>query len=223
MDFYKYVKNLFTKESKGYIEEPILKEKIDTGLCREVLKDGRFDFDFGSRESDSMIEYDSQRPNILIIDDSPGITSIVIDYFEELHHAGIIDIHKFNILAFSGKHAPFLMNNTLIDYDIKKIDYAIIDIILPGRMKVCSKQTKMDGIDVSIILNEKYHCDNFVFFTGNVVSEYIDYIKEKVDRYFKYFGTHIKEQIIFKKGGEQDTKLEFEDLMKGKYNINRLK
>lgn len=146
--------------------------------------------------------HDINKNNIIIIDDSPGIVSVLEDFIKEVEKNGDINLDDYNVMTFSDKYAPFVLKRTLEELDLKKVDFAIIDIILPGKMKQGEKYFKLDGVDVAILLYEKYGCTNFVFFTGNIISEYVDYIKEKVDKFEDVFNKDIRDFIIFK--GDKD-------------------
>jgi len=217
------IKNIFFAVKKWIrIFRSYFKDNNDNkdNIYDNLIPKNKSKFNFENQDKEILKNYVPGKKNIIIIDDSPGIISIVVDMLEELHSNKKINLHEYNILKFYGKFAPFLLEYTLEKNNITKIDYAIIDIILPGRLKIDGIQKRLDGIDTAILLNKQYNCNNFVFYTGNVVSEYIDFIKEKVDRFYDFFGIHIKEQIIFKGEGD-DAKFKFEDLLLNKYDINR--
>jgi len=160
-------------------------------------------------------EYDPAKKNIIIIDDSRGIVSIIEDIINDIEKEGIINLDEYNILTFYDKYAPFVLKRTLESIDIDKIDYAIIDIVLPGKMNLGDKLTRLDGIDVAILLNEEYKCHNLCFYTGNVISEYVDYIKLKVNKFENNFDEKIDRFIIFKGNKNyQETKADIVKLFK---------
>lgn len=202
-------------------QEPLTEEEE---FLRELLPE-KGDYDFSLPVKRVIENFDPAKKNLVIIDDSKGIVSVVQDMLEELHKEGRINIEEYNVLPFFDKYAPFVMEETLNELGDIKVDLAIIDIILPGKMKRDGKYFKKDGVDVAHVLNRKYGCENFVFFTGNVVSEYIEFIREKVERFHKYFGKHIKEHMIFKGDNDdgESTKFEFERLFKGDYNTSKSK
>lgn len=146
--------------------------------------------------------YDKNKKNILIIDDSRGIVSVIEDFINEVQRNKSINLSEYNILTFYGKYSSFVLEKTLNVLSPITIDYAIIDIVLPGKIKRNNETVKMDGIDISILLNSQYNCNNFCFFTGNVVSEHIEYINEKVVKFSDFFNTDIRNYIIFK--GDKD-------------------
>lgn len=165
--------------------------------------------------------FDSSKPSILIIDDSKGIISIVEDYIAECG----INKDSYNILSFYGNFAPFVMVQTLQQlkdkYGFVKVDYAIIDIVLPGKMKVDGKYVKWDGIDVAIYLHGAYNLRNFVFYTGNIINAYVEFIKDKVEKFSSYFNKDMTSHVIFK--GESSDELTVKEfcklLLKEKYAV----
>lgn len=145
-------------------------------------------------------QFKPNRKNILIIDDSKGITSIVEDFVAE-----IVDVTEYNVLVFYGLNAAFVMKATLKrleELGLEKIDYAIIDIVLPGKMKVDNKYERLDGIDISIYLNKMYSLENFIFYSGNILNSYVDYIEEKIAKFKDHFNKNLKNYIILK--GQSD-------------------
>lgn len=144
-------------------------------------------------------EYIRENNNILIIDDSRGIVSIVEDMIYEIgKDASILDVSKYNILSFFDRYAPFVLKETLDTLKPLEIEFAIIDIMLPGKIKVDGMNTRMDGVDVAILLNTEYNCKNFIFFTGNTLAEYVDYISDKMDKFKAHFNKDMEDFIIFK-------------------------
>ena len=165
-------------------------------------------------------DFDPTKKNILIIDDSKGVISIVEDYISECN----INLDDFNILTFYDTYAPFVMINTLKELEsrgLTKIDYAIIDIVLPGKIKQDNSYIRLDGIDVAKILHETYDCHNLCFYTGNIVNMYVEFIKHKTDAFYDYFKRSISDFLIFKtSGSEEEVKSDFCNLLtKHKYNI----
>lgn len=142
-------------------------------------------------------KYDPSKPSILLIDNSKYILSMLEDY---LTLCGVTE-EKYNILKFFDMYAPFVMIETLQKLEplgLKKIEYAIIDIVLPGKFYKNNKVLRMDGIDVSIFLEETYDCKKFLFFSGNVVNSYVSYIEEKIKKFKEHFGLELKEYIVNK-------------------------
>ena len=83
--------------------------------------------------------YNPNKKTIIIIDDSKGIISVIEDFLKEVELNKDINLNDYNILTFYDKYAPFVLKETLEtlseNYNIK-IDYAIIDIVLPGKIRV---------------------------------------------------------------------------------------
>jgi CheY-like chemotaxis protein len=167
-------------------------------------------------------KFNKNKPTILIVDDSKGIVSIVEDYIQEE-----IDVTEYNILTFFGDYAPFVMKETLDKlntvHGLNKIDYAIIDIVLPGKFKENDQLVRIDGVDVAIYINGQFNCTNFVFYTGNILNAYIEFIEAKVMKFKEYFGESLKDYMILKISSEEKTKEKFTRLFKNYYVANRTK
>lgn len=163
-------------------------------------------------------KFDEKKPSILIIDDSRYILSMVEEY---LAICGVTE-ENFNILKFYGVYAPFVMKETLkelAELGLTKIEYAIIDIVLPGKFKEGNKVVKMDGIDVSIFINEQFKCNKFLFFSGNVLNIYIDFIQEKINKFQDYFKEDLKKYIVIKTKGDDYIINKFNKLLQDKISI----
>ena len=141
--------------------------------------------------------YDPYKKTIVVIDDSRGIVSIVEDFIKDAEDKGYINLNDYNILTFYDDCAPFIMKETLRKID-PDVEFAIIDIVLPGKISENGIFVRMDGIDVAEVLHNEFGCNNFIFFTGNVVSEYVDYMKNKILRFNKIFNKNIEDFIVFK-------------------------
>jgi len=161
------------------------------------------------------LKYTKQK-HVVIIDDSYGIVDVVKEYVHKIIDVNDdVNLNQIDILPFGGMHAPFILIEALKKLDLKHIDYAVIDIVLPGKMTVGGINTKYDGIDVAIHLNEFYGCNNFVFYSGNVVSEYVEYIGEKMSKFEAHFDRSLKDFIIYKGDlNESQTIEEFTKLFK---------
>lgn len=165
-------------------------------------------------------KFDFKKPTILIIDDSKGIVSIAEDFVSEQ-----INKSDFNIISFWGVHAPFVMKETLIklkEQGLNCIDYAVIDIVLPGRVKDKEKTVRMDGIDVAIFLNDEFKCQKFMFYSGNILNAYLDFIEEKFNRFKDYFGKSMKNFIVIKTDTEEKTKEKFRKLFNGEFYATKI-
>ena len=159
--------------------------------------------------------------NIVIIDDSYGIVDVVKEYVEKILLSNEI-FKTTGVLAVAGIHAPFVLTEVLKELELKKIDYAIIDIVLPGKMIINNQNVKFDGIDVAIHLHKNYGCTNFCFYSGNVVSEYVEFIGEKMKKFTNHFNKDLRDYIIYKGNlNETQTIQEFEALiLKDKYCVD---
>jgi hypothetical protein len=167
-------------------------------------------------------KYDPNKPSILLIDDAKGIISIVEDYIAACN----VDMNSYNLLTFFGFYAPFVMEETLEILKTKglyKIDYAIVDLVLPGKIKTGDVYIKKDGVDVAEYISKNFNCTNFCFYSGNVLKAYEDFVREKSERFKKIFGTNFEEYVIFKgDNSDEDTVKEFCKLLrKEKYFVSQ--
>jgi len=159
--------------------------------------------------------FDFSKPSIVIIDDSELILTLVEEYLANCS----ITSEDYNILRFYGLHAPFILKDTLNilkSKGLEKIEYAIIDIVLPGKIKEENKYVKMDGIDVAILLNRDFGTDNFFFFSGNVLNLYVEYIHEKAEKFYNYFKLNLSEFIIPKNSDDDSIQERIEELISQK-------
>lgn len=154
--------------------------------------------------------YDSNKPTIVIIDDSMYVLDMVEDYLSII---GITE-ETHNILKFYGVYAPFILRDTLRLIKDLKIDYAIIDIVLPGKLKEHGRYEKMDGIDIAMLLDKEYNCGKFLFFSGNVLNTYVKFIEDKVQRFKDYFNKNLLDYIVFKTSTDEEIISRFIELCK---------
>lgn len=143
--------------------------------------------------------YDPAKKSVVIIDDSSLVLSMVQDYLKIL---GITE-EKYNIFQFYGVYAPFVLKETLNELKeqgLTKIDHAIVDIVLPGKLQntETGKYEKMDGIDVAILLNKHYCCNSLLFFSGNILNAYLEFIEEKINKFKKHFTFDLRKYIVVK-------------------------
>jgi CheY-like chemotaxis protein len=158
------------------------------------------------------------KPSILIIDDSKGMISIAEDYLLELH----LDLNDYNVLTFYGINAGFVMIetlNVLKNKGLEKIEFAIIDIVLPGKIHVDDSYRKMDGIDVAEHISSKYSCKNFLFYSGNTLNYYVDYIEEKIGKFDKIFNKNMRNFLVFKNETDEFILSKFDKLIHGEIHV----
>lgn len=157
--------------------------------------------------------YNVLKPTVLIIDDSVYVLDMVEDYLATIG----ITSENHNVLRFYGVYAPFVMRDTLALINAKhglKIDYAIIDIVLPGKLKEHDQYSKMDGIDVAMLIDKEYSCKRMLFFSGNVLNTYVRFIEDKVRRFKEYFGKDLLDSIVFKTSTDEEVISRFIELCK---------
>lgn len=197
----------------------MFKHKVETIDIDSILPD-RDDIDIYIPQQRLISIFDPSKPSILLIDDSKGIIQILEEYMSECG----INTSNYNILTFFGMYAPFVMQKTLIElkqHGLTKIDAAVIDIVLPGKIRIDDKFVKLDGVDVSIYLNKEFECSNLCFYTGNITNSYVDFISEKMGRFYNHFRKDMKDYVIFK--GEDTSEMVIKELFKllnkGKFEV----
>ena len=144
--------------------------------------------------------YNFNKETVLIVDDSKGIVEI-------LKSTILNFVKNSNIITFYNEHAGFILEKTLFQLNKTSkvtINTAIIDIILPGKIVEGNKQKRIDGIDIAILLNKKYNCNNFLFFTGNIGNEYLEFIKLKSVKFHDHFGKNLSDFILNKNNFDSD-------------------
>lgn len=190
---------------KTFINIVFGKKKLENEFeidLKDILPE-REDVELFVPEERLISKFDPSKHSILIIDDSKGIISIVEDYIKVCK----VDTSNYNVLTFFGVYAPFVMERTLDvlkQKGLNKIEFAIIDIVLPGKIKIEDKNIKKDGIDVAISLNTHFSCNNFCFYTGNILQAYEEFAKEKEQKFKKKFHKDLKDFIIFKGDGSDE-------------------
>jgi len=144
-------------------------------------------------------DFDFNKETIFIIDDNPGIVSIIMDEFEYLEELGKLNLTDYNILSFTTKDAGFQYIATQEVYGTKlNIKYAIIDITLIGSIMTDKGNVILDGIDILGVLKQYNDLKSFIFFTGNNLNPYIKSNKEKIEKYNNLYDENIFEKIVFK-------------------------
>jgi hypothetical protein len=159
--------------------------------------------------------FDFSKPSIVIIDDSELYLTLVEEYLE----ASDITKENHNILKFYGLYAPFVLQDTLKilkEKGLEKIESAIIDIVLPGKINVNNKYLKMDGVDVSIFLNKEFKTTDFFFLSGNILNLYVEYIQEKSNKFYSYFNVALNSLIVPKNCSDETILLKIKEITKPK-------
>jgi CheY-like chemotaxis protein len=160
-------------------------------------KNSQINFNCGEFKLDS---FESYRQTILIIDDSPGMVEIIKEHLTTLGY----DKDNYNIVSFTGRCAPFSMINGLKQLEnlgLEKIDYAIIDLILPGKVDIENKMIGMDGIDVASYLDYRFNCKNscIIHVEGfDTESGYNLFFNKKIEKFRRLFRKDLKDFLLYK-------------------------
>ena len=144
--------------------------------------------------------FDPCKKTILIIDDSPGMINIIKEY---------IDMAKFNrndynVITFTERYAPFAMMEGLKLLEcrgLRTVDYAFVDMVLPGKIDIDGKSVGMDGVDVSTYLYRKYNCKNTCLLclrSCDIEGKYGGFFKPKVEKFMKVFKKDMMNYILYK-------------------------
>jgi hypothetical protein len=204
---------------KKYFFKSFLTGMSQEGANLESLLPEKYQEEINLPVDRIMNNFDSSKPSLVIIDDSIMILSLVEEYLEILG----VTPENHNILKFYGFYAPFVLIETLkelkTNFGLKKINYAIIDIVLPGKLKKQNNYVKLDGIDVAIHLHKEYDCKNIVFFSGNVLNVYVDYIMEKIQKFRDYFKKYLNDYIIIKTSEDSYILEQFKNILSEKNNV----
>jgi hypothetical protein len=187
------------------------------------------------------------RPTILLMDDFPGMVSILRDDFD------FIDKNiknEINIISADSLMAAFAVDNFLkmdnkkfeyvqkeddyihptIDGKILKIDMALLDITISGIMNINDDLIELDGIDVAKLIREKYPECKIYFVTGHAPNKRNPKIFKYMDKFEKIFNEDITPYIIPKNSSHishyinsliaifKEYQLDFSKLEKAKIN-----
>lgn len=132
------------------------------------------------------------KPYILIMDDFKGMARLIKD---ELHRIQCCDVYNnFNIMMATGDYAAFTVQNFLTSASTnvleKTIDIAILDITLGGVIN----NIEYDGIDIAIMIKNKYPNCIIRFLTGHTLNRHNPAIFKFIKKFEDYFRTPIDEE-----------------------------
>lgn len=204
--FGKMKRFLFPKKQKvtDYFQKPTLSEVNGEPNC--VCFDGCgvtyycdscFKLDF-CKWVKKDIEYDPNKPSILIIDDNIGMVSFLRDDVESILEKKRIYPSEYNILEFSSNLAVYQFIATHRYYGGMNIAYAIIDITFGGTVLTANGNIRLTGVDV---LKEIYNTNRelkFLFYTGNVLNHYIKSNAELINQFKEIYADDISNYVLFK-------------------------
>ena len=132
------------------------------------------------------------KKNLLVVDDSVGIISLVKDAIDEL---GITEEH--NIIAFSSAYAGVAFEYFQRKCPVK-IDAAIIDLVFGGVVRHKDGTLKIEGMDVFRRVYERNPNVQFLFYTGNSLNRHMPKAKRIMDAFRDITGRDIGRYVLYK-------------------------
>ena len=153
-------------------------------------------------------EYDNTKESILIIDDSRGVISFMVDDVLQILGELGIPAEQYNILCFDGQYAAYHFIATSQAYKGLNITKAIIDITYDGIAKTASGNVQYNGVDVYEELHKYNPNAKFVFYTGNELNEAITHVRELVNKFHNIHGNTIRDYLWFKSSSSNDARRE---------------
>jgi hypothetical protein len=201
------LKKLFLKDKKS--DDININENFDdiTILTIEEIRDhfetvGHGKNKIGFEENTDLIKdirnnIVEGRKNIFILDDVCDIVGILRDELtNSLRIANKLD--KVNIHSLCNRSVGFDMLSILANHKDISVEYLITDITFGGNEKINGKKIIVDGIDVLIIAKNTLTIDEYVIFTGNILSESNVNSYNFAKKFEKYLGESILDHAIIK-------------------------
>jgi hypothetical protein len=108
-------------------------------------------------------EFDKNRPTILLMDDYEGMIQLLMIELKRIQCCNIMD--TFNIVYATGDMAAFAVKKYLENDG--KVDVAFLDITIGGIIE----NVELDGIDISILIKEKFKKSQIRFLTGHTLNK----------------------------------------------------
>jgi len=143
-------------------------------------------------------DFDFNNKTILLIDDNAGIVSFLEDDLETIFEDYDMDESKYNILSFVGEHAVYEFLTLVKEHADLNIDYAIIDLTLGGSILTPEGNIRLTGMDVFEVLHEINPLVKYFFYTGNLISDPINPIKNIIDQYNQVTKLNLEDKVLYK-------------------------
>jgi len=181
------LKTQYNSQSELYEEFPEMKEQFEY-LSPKTIKPQIFNSEID--EAVPVNKINSNKPNILIMDDFKGMVDLLQN---ELNNVSVCDVHdKFNVYLAYGEFAGFAARN-LIEQGIK-IDIAFLDITLGGIIR----GEELDGIDIAKLCYKSNPKCIVQFVTGHSLNKRNPQIFEFIKKYESFFNDKMDGTILFK-------------------------
>ena len=140
---------------------------------------------------------DINKPGILLMDDLSGMTTLIVNELSRVQCCDIIG--EFNIAIATGDFAAFSVEKFLNDEDNEfTIDIALLDITLGGVIN----GIEYDGVDVAIMIKNKFPDALIKFITGHTLNRRNPEIFKFIEKFENYFNIAIDEMDTVVVDGE---------------------
>jgi hypothetical protein len=180
---------LFTKDTDTSDEILDYKKPDDIIITHEEVDVPEINYASG--------KIDISKPTILIMDDFEFMARLV---YEELERVDVIDVYKnFNVITASSEYAGFSVKKALEEG--VKFDVCFLDITLGGVID----SVEYDGVDIAIMIKEKYPNSNIQFITGHTLNRKNPEIFQFIQRFETHFDVPIDEEYDIVIDGVNDT------------------
>lgn len=142
-------------------------------------------------------KYELGKPGVLLMDDLAGMTNLIINELERVQCCDIIG--EFNIAVATGDFAAFsvekFLNDELAPFEI---NIALLDITLGG----VANGVEYDGVDVAIMIKNKFPNALIKFITGHTLNRRNPEIFKFIEKFENYFNLSIDEMDTVLVDGE---------------------
>lgn len=167
----KEIKEFKKEKEKKVIKQGECKTCKNKNFCQ--IK-GKFSSDFFCNFN-IKIDFDENKESIIIIDDNPGIVSLIK---EEIKHC------NYNIITFTNEDCGFFARSFFENYkDTLKIKALIVDLYFPSIKVSKTKNLKLNGIDIIFSAKRFLKNKNFTFYIISGIS-FLDEYKKKFEAIF---------------------------------------
>ena len=145
--------------------------------------------------------YNAERKTLLIMDDYPGMISLLKDDLGEVQS----DYEStYNLLEATGNFAAFSVLNFL-NKNIIPIDLALIDITLGGIVVKEGTITEYDGVDIALTLIKKFPRCKIRFVTGHTINRKNPEIYKFIKKYEDATSLLIDDIIVPKNSNRKES------------------
>lgn len=128
------------------------------------------------------------KPGILLMDDLSGMTNLILHELARVQCCDIIG--QFNVAVATSDFAAFSVEKFLQDEDNKfEINVALLDITLGGVID----GVEYDGVDVAIMIKNKFPDALIKFITGHTLNRRNPEIFKFIEKFENYFNRSIDE------------------------------